>query len=130
MSPDRSRREYDKFEEVAGETAVRVTGQFDVTPAGLRLHFRTTTMMITDVETALPATPLGSRNAMTITNLSTTDTLYIGESGVTADRVLGTTAGEEVGPNSGFNVDITNEIILYGICETGKSILVKVTELA
>jgi len=105
-----------------------VTG--DLTPSGLRTAIRTTTMDVTDVATPLPAIALTSRNAMTVHNKSGVDTLYIGNSNVTADTVIGTTSGLEVNPNDAFNTDITANIILYGIAPAGKTIRVKVTELS
>ena len=104
------------------------TGTFSLT--GLNNALRVTTMNVGDTETALPATALSNRNSIIIHNTDTTNTLYIGPTGVTADQALGTTAGLEVGPQSYFNIDITEDIVLYGIAETGNTLLVKVTEVA
>lgn len=106
-----------------------VTGEF--TQTGLFVAGKNTTMNVTDVATALPTTPLSGRNSMAITNLSTSDTLYIGFStSVTADRALGNNAGWEIGVSEGFNIDIQDNIIIYAIAETGKTIKIKVMELA
>lgn len=110
---------------VAGGT---ISGDF--TPSGLKVAIKITTMNITDVATPIPAVPLAGRNALVITNKNTNDVLYTGPSNVTADTVIGITSGHEINPQEGFNLDIQDDIILYGRAETGKTILIKVTELA
>lgn len=106
-----------------------LTGEFIQT--GLHTAGRITTMDVPDTAISIPATPLANRNSLAITNLSGTDTIYIGFSAaVTADSVLGLNSGWEVGPNEGFNLDITSSIFVYGIAATGKTIRVKVMELA
>lgn len=107
---------------------VSATGEF--TMSGLSEAIRTTTMTVGDTATALPATALANRNSITIVNYSATEILYIGGPTVTADRVIGITSGYEVNPGEGFNLDITEDIVLYGRAESGQSILVKITELA
>jgi hypothetical protein len=110
-----------------------VTGTFtgSVTVSGLNIQGRNTTMNITSTAASMPATALTLRNAMTVTNLSGTDTLYVGfDSSVTADSVVGTTSGFPVGPQQGFNLDITPNVVLYGIAEAGKTIKIIITELA
>lgn len=105
-----------------------ITGEF--TPTGLRTAIKITTMNITDTATPLPATALFARNAMVVTNKDITEVLYVGPASVTADTVVGTTSGHEVNPGEGFNLDIQDDIVLYGIAPAGKTILVKITELA
>jgi hypothetical protein len=139
LSPNINTREADKFAlNSDGDTAVRtlseitsgsVTGTF--TASGLTIAGRITTVDIGDTATALPAVALSQRNALAIHNTSETDAVYIGySSAVTADNVLGTTSGWYVGPNENFNIDITESIILYAICETGKTCRVKINEVA
>lgn len=111
-----------------GKTEGPITGTF--TPGGLSTALRVTTMNVTDVATALPAVPLASRVAIKVTNLHATEVLYIGDATVTADRVIGITAGDEVGPGESFNVDITDSVILYGRAEAGETILVKIMEIS
>lgn len=111
---------------------LKVTGSVtgDITPAGLRIAGRNTTMMVGTTAVALPVVPLALRNAMSIVNLSGTETLYIGfNASITADSVVGVTSGWEIGPNEGFNIDITETIPLYGIVATG-SIMIKIMELS
>lgn len=126
-------REFQKFCEVGGQTAVRTCttiegGSIDSTPSGLQNSFRTTTMLIGDVAAPIPATPLSDRNSLSIANLDSAETLYIGDSNVTANRVVGTTSGWEVGPGETLNFDVKDTIIIYGRAESGKSIMVKVLE--
>jgi hypothetical protein len=135
LSPARGDREHDKFTlNSDGETAIRTVAETELTGeisiSGLSEAIRTTTMLVTDVATPLPAVALANRNAMMIQNKSPTETLYIGNSNVTADTVLGTTSGSEIGPLESQNMDIKPDIVLYARAETGKTILIKVTELA
>lgn len=106
-----------------------ISGEF--TPTGLKVQGKMTTVDITDTASAIPSIALSQRNSLSIANLSTIDTLYIGfSSSVTADSSLGNNAGWEVGPSEGFNIDIQDDIVIYGIAETGKTIRVKIMELA
>lgn len=115
-----------------GNVARNVTfsGGISAVPSGLRNDFKITTMDVTDTQTAIPVTPLTDRNAMSIFNMSTTDTLYIGKTGVTADAVLGNTSGWEIGPQESFNSDVKDTIVFYAIAATGKTIRVKIMEIS
>jgi hypothetical protein len=126
---DRGDREYQKFawDTILG-TVVKVIGNFS--QAGLRVGMSITTFDVGDVAVALPPTAKPGRNAMSVANLSDTDTLYVGNSDVTADRAVGTTAGFEVGPGENINFDVTDAVLVYARCATGKTIRVKVMELA
>lgn len=115
------------FLNVNPDGSINVEGE--VTPSGLHVAGRVTTMAVSTSAVALPATALTNRNAISVTNLSTSQTLFIGfSSSVTADRAIGTNAGWEIGPNEGFNLDIKDNIVIYGI-STG-SITVKIMELS
>jgi hypothetical protein len=105
----------------------RSTGSF--TPTGLRIGLLTTCMDVSTTAVKLPATPLTSRNSMSIYNLSETDILYIGNSDVTADRTNGNTAGWEIPPEGMFNVDLSDQIEIYGRIASG-TIQVKIIEYA
>jgi len=106
-----------------------VTGEFVQT--GLHTAGKITTMLVGDTATVIPTTALSDRNSLSLTNMSPTDTLYVGfTSSVEANDNVGILAGWNVGPNEGFNLDIRDNIILYGICETGKTVKIKVMELA
>lgn len=100
------------------------------TPSGLATDFRITTMTVPDTATAIPATALSNRVALSITNLDAVEVLYLGKSTVTADQAIGTTAGWEVGPSESFNVDIADSLVIFGRAETGKTILIKVLEIS
>lgn len=118
-------------ESLDGKTAVRIIGDIsgDFTTSGLKVAMRVTTMNVTSTATPIPATALTGRNSIAIENFSN-ETIYVNQTAlVTADRALGTTAGHEIPAGNGFNLDITDDIILHAICATGPA-LVKVTELA
>jgi hypothetical protein len=130
-------REHDKFTlNKNNDTAVRTVteisgGTIDTVPSGLNEGFRVTTMNVTDVAGAIPPTALANRNAISIVNLDEAETIYCGPTlGVTADRSLGTTAGFEVGPNESFNLDVTDVISIFAIAESGKTVKIKVLEIA
>lgn len=127
--------EKNKFKEDGnGDVAVNtivssgeISGTF--TPSGLNVELKVTTLVVGDTAVALPATALDNRNSISIQNKSS-NTIYIGNSDVTADTVVGTTSGFELLPNGFINFDITDNVVLYGRCETGQSATVKVLELA
>lgn len=104
-----------------------VTGSFS--PSGLSTAFRNSTFDISVVAIKLPPVALVGRNSMIIYNRSTTEILYIGNSDVTADVVDGTTSGWQIEPNSYFPIDITDDIVLYGIFATGTH-KIQILELA
>lgn len=115
-----------------GDVARNVTfsGDINSSPSGLRNGFRITTMDVADTEIALPVIPLTDRNAFSVFNMSFTDTLYVGETGVQASDAIGTTSGWEIGPRESFNSDIKDTIIFYGIAASGKTIRVKILEIS
>jgi len=109
--------------------ARRVTGKFDATPAGLRTDWRTTTQDVSTSAIKLPATALSDRNAISIHNLDSSATLYLGKDNtVTANSVDGITSGWEIPPGGKFNTDITQLIELYGISTT--TIKIKILEIS
>ena len=125
-------REYAKFVECDGNTAVRIAGcnlSGTFTPRGLSVDHKNTMMEVSTIATPLPSVPLVERNSLSIRNLSATEILYIGKSDVVADENIGTTAGWQIGPNETYNVDITDSIIIYGRVASG-TIKVQVKELA
>ncbi len=113
---------------VLGGTST-VTGELSI--SGLRIGGRNTTMNVTDTATKLPAVPFPDRNSMSVTNLSGVDIVYVGFSAaVTADRVIGITSGAELGPNEGMNFDLTDAVEIWGITEAGKTVMIKIMEIA
>lgn len=124
--------EKDKFDlNSSGEVIVRTAGSYSYT--GLSTALKNTTMLITSTTVQAPPSPLVNRNSLTIFNLSTTTTVYIGNNDVTADAPSSYpdyTWGQEIRPESFWNVDITNNIAVYLRCKTGESAYVKITEYA
>lgn len=115
---------------MSGVQPGRTSEPLSTSPSGLANDFRVTTMNVTDVAAAIPAIALASRVAMSITNLDVAEVVYLGKATVTANQVLGITAGWEVGPGESFNVDISDALVIYGIAEAGKTILIKVLEIS
>jgi hypothetical protein len=116
------------YEDGLGWRRVKAKGEFVFT--GLTQRFRVVTKIMGDTELGLPAIILLDRKSFAIHNKGP-NTLYIGETGVTADSVDGSeTSGWEVPANSYFNVDTAGSVVLYGICETGKTTTIKTLELS
>lgn len=119
-----------KFEEKADQLIyVRTTGDFS--QSGLKNAIDTECFLVTDTATPIPPVALVDRNTILFRNHSLTNIVYIGHSGVTADRVPGSnTSGYEVDPNSSFCIDIKANpaTLLYAICETGKTAICKTLE--
>lgn len=108
---------------------VRTTAKGTFSQTGLKNGGRNTTLDVGDTATAMPV--FSSRNALSIHNTSETEILYVGfDTSVTADSVIGTTSGRQVGPGQILNFDATDNISLYAVAETGKTIRVHVMELA
>lgn len=130
---DSSQNSLEKYKFIIGADGLvyvrsRISGTLSF--SGLSESIRITTMTVGDTATALPITSLANRNSISITNKSNADTIYLGSASVTADTVVGVTSGWEIPPLESFNVDITDDVIIYAIAETGKSITVKVLEMA
>ena len=130
-------REYNKFglnsnDEVCVRTCTEITGgSVDTTPQGIAGPFLITTMQVGDTATALPASPLTDRKAFAIANLSEVNTLYVGPTNsVVASRALGTSAGWEIGPGETANFDYDDAVSVFGIVESGKTIIIKIFESA
>lgn len=113
------------------EYRIRTSATGTFSPTGLSTGFLVTTMTVGDTAIEIPSTPLTARNSLEIHNLSLTTTVFIGpDNAVTADRVNGSTSGKEVPANSVWNIDVTDAIVLWGICPTGESAQIKVMEIA
>lgn len=119
-----------KFEEFNNLIHVRTKTTGSLTLSGLNIDWLPTTMIVGDTALPLPAIPLDQRNSIIIYNQSATETLYIGKSNVTADSVVGVTSGWQIPAKSYFALDVRDTIIIYGICETGKTAQVQVLEVA
>jgi len=129
-----STNESAKFElDNNGYVRIRTSATGNFTFSGLSTALKNTTMLITDVTVEAPPSPLTNRNSLTIFNLSTDKTIFIGNSDVIADTPStfpNFTWGQEIPPRSFWNVDITNNIAVYLRCKTGESAYVKITEYA
>lgn len=77
--------------------------------------FAHSAVTVTDTATLLPTTNLQNRKAITIFNMSTTNWIYLGGSGVTSAN------GYPLTPRQGLPFDMSSGALLYGICETGKT---------
>lgn len=107
------------------EVTGSVTGQFS--PSGLNVDLEITNTTVTDTAAKLPAMPLSDRNSMIILNTSASDSIFIGDSNVTAS---GGNEGWEIDAGSFFSLDIKDTIEIYAIAPTGKTVSVKIMELA
>lgn len=139
LSPNINDLEKDKFIEdvdlgTAVKTLTKLTGTGtigDVNISAPTGPFRNTVVLVTDVATAFPAVPLADRASLSIQNKSATNTVYVGpDNTVTADTVVGTTSGFEIGPDASSNFDLDDTNDIYFICEAGKTALLKITEVA
>lgn len=118
------------FDTISQKMYRRVRAEGEFVFSGLGKRFYTTTKVIGDTEIALPPSILADRNSFCIHNKGP-NTLYVGETGVTADSVDGSnTSGWEIFPNSYFNLDVKSTVSLYGVCETGKTTTIKILELS
>lgn len=118
-----------KFEEFNNLIHVRTKTTGSLTLSGLNIDWLPTTMTVGDTATPIPATPLTERNSIIIYNQGA-EKLYIGKSNVTADSVVGTTSGWQIPANSYFALDVRDTIVIYGICETGKTTQLQILEVA
>lgn len=106
---------------------VSATGTFRL--SGLNIGFVINTVSISDTASLLPT--LAQQNSIEIHNLSETATIYVGPANtVTADRVVGSTSGKEIPPDSYWSVDVTDAIAIWAICPAGESALAKVMGVA
>lgn len=122
-------REFQKFEEINGsEVAVRVTGSgFTGTfsPSGLTNGGLITEVTINDTTwTALPATPLSDRNALSIQNLSGIEMKVNYSTGVSGY------VGMTIPTGSERYYDVKDTVILYGKLASGGSAVVTIEEIS
>ena len=90
--------------------------QSDVDVVPLKKDILQMTITVTTSATALPTTALRGRRTIMVKNTSTT-TVYLGSSTVTADTV--STGGFQLKIDEVFIGDISDDIILYAIVSTG-----------
>jgi len=104
--------------------SIRTLSQGSSSIKGLSVDQDTKATLVADVPTPIPAIPLTARNHISIHNTSVTDKLYIGK------ITVNTTTGWELDIGEKTNVDITDAILIYGVCAAGKSVIVKSWEVA
>lgn len=104
-----------------------VSGSFS--SSGLSTGMKTTSMTITDTPTKVPLTPLAARNGISVrvwNLLDTTVIVYFGGSTMTAANGYPKSHGEEMQ----MDVKDNAAVELYAVCDTGKSAIVKILEVA
>jgi len=115
------------------QLGIRTSATGTFSQSGLQNGLKTRCFLVTDVPSPIPAVAFTGRNTIMFRNHSPVNTVFIGDSNVTATRVVGDdTGGLEVDPNATFSVDIKDTALstLYAVCETGKTAICKTMELA
>lgn len=108
-------------------SAVEISGGvITAIPSGLRVRLKITNTTVSDVASQVPAVPLTARNSIIIEN-NGLDPIYIGESNVSNS---GANEGWKIDPSSIFSTDITDLIQIYAIAPIGKTVTLKIMELA
>lgn len=94
--------------------------------------FQVTTALVTDVASNPLAMALTNRVSLSIRNIDTTDSVFIGKDlSVISVVAVGTNSGWELFPNSAEqNLDLDAGESFFLICATGKSALVQIFEIA
>ncbi len=96
-----------------------IIGTLDATGS----EFVTGSITVTDVATRIPTTNMNNRKAISVTNYSGTNWIFIGGIGVT------TATGYPIQPYQGIPFDLGSGAYLYAICETGKTADVRFLEI-
>jgi hypothetical protein len=121
-------RIYDMFStDGGGNTIIRTSAVGTFTFSGLSQSIKVTNMTVDDTPDPIPAVSLTGRNSIMIYNRDPIEKLYIGDSGVEAS---GVNEGWIIDPESYLPFDITDGIVLYAIASAGKTVQIKVMELA
>lgn len=105
--------------------SVSLSGTFSM--SGLRKRLKMTNMTVGDSAIAIPAVALSQRNSIIVENRDSVESVFIGEADVTAS---GAFEGWQLSPTSFYSTDITDAIVLYAIAPAGKSVVIKIMELA
>lgn len=116
---DRHDRDFHSYEDTADGPAKRITGSLGVTPSGLNTAGKITEISISSSGwTALPASPLANRNAISIQNRSG------GEIKINYDNGVSGYTGVVI-PNGGERYyDITDSIVIYAKSQSGTRAIV------
>ena len=107
-----------------GELLTSASGTF--TMSGLKIRMKITNTTVNDTAAMIPAVSLTDRNSIIIENKGS-DTVFIGESDVTASGIK---EGWELLPTAFFSTDVTDAIAIYAIAPAGKTVNIKIMELA
>lgn len=97
-------------------------------------NFLITTMLVTDTATTIPATPAANRIGIEIENLGadvggTGEHLFWNTSAVISTTpAVGTGYGKRLRPNESSNFELSGGKDIYALAETGKTVLIQVTE--
>lgn len=104
-------------------TPLSAQQQVDIIP--LDYGILQTVVTISTAATPIPATALSGRKSLIIKNLSSTLTVYIGSSTVTADEE--STGGFPLGYYETIQIDLGENTVIYGISSsTAKVIIIEV----
>ena len=96
--------------------------------------FLITTMLITDTASLIPAVPAANRVGVEIENFGgdvggTGEHLFWNTSAViTTTPAVGTSFGKRLRPNESSNFELSGGKNIYAVAETGKTVLIQVTE--
>ena len=128
-SNNRNTDESNKFvNDSSGDVAVNtVIGGGELRLVGMNTAILITNASVSDTATALPSSPLTNRNSLIVYNKDPVEKIYLGPSNVAAS---GSLEGWIVDPESYFSVDITDDVVLYAIADAGKTVAVKIMEMA
>jgi len=117
------------YTSVSGKTGLDVsvlgglTGSF--TQTGLSVGLSTTSVIITDVPTAIPTVVLPSRNGISVRVISA-EPVFFGPSGVTVDNGYPKYQREEIVAD----VKDNSAVLIYGVCAAGATSEVRVMQIA
>lgn len=111
----------------SGDTIIRTSAVGTFTPSGLKVAIKISNVTVGDTPVALPVTPLTGRNSLMIYNRDPVEKMYIGDATVAAS---GINEGWIIDPDSYLPFDISDSIALYAVAPSGKTLNVKIMELA
>ena len=131
LKPNINDREFDKFVDVSGDTAVRTTavGPTATTPSGLSVGGNIKMVELVSTEwRPLPATARSPRNFLAVQNFSGDEIAVIHADDYIADNNTPYENGWKVINFGERNWDVRNGIVIYGRAKVG-TLTVKTEEL-
>lgn len=103
-----------------------ISGTFQDLPPN---DFKITTQLITNTVVKAPATPDPNRVGVQIDNYDPSNTVYYNrDTSLTADLVVGTTSGGQIGGNASQNFGLSGGKDVYVRTEAGKTAIVQIIE--